>query len=138
MPYRESQPAKALRVGALALLWPASSVAHAGNLEAAPLIGALFGLLVGLALAFISPLLRLRVIVTCACLLFVPIALTIFSEPGFPSDIGATLGWLALGFAFLYVPAGLSSLAGFGISSWFKRAFAFYKRSASSPDVPRT
>jgi hypothetical protein len=125
------QSSRALRALAVvvAVAWAVPASAHAGGAEAAPIVGGAAGFIAGVIVGAIPRTWRKNVVLIALALLLSPIVYLIFKEPGFPSNIGAAVaGWLALGFAFFLVPAGLLGLAGYAFTSWVKRAVQFHRK----------
>ena len=114
---------------AAAAVWAGPASAHAGGAEAAPFVGGVAGFIAGIIVGAIPSTWRKNAILIAFVLLLSPIIYLIFKEPGFPSTVGAAVaGWLALGFAFFIVPAGLLGLAGYACVSWVKRAVQFNRK----------
>jgi len=118
------------------LLWSLPAGAHAGGAEAAPIVGGAAGFIAGIIVGAIPIAWRRSAVLATFVLLLSPIVYLIFNEPGFPSNMGAAFaGWLALGFAFFLVPAGLLGLAGYAFASWVRRAVLFYRRHGKRPQA---
>ncbi len=121
---------------AITSLWSVPAGAHAGGAEAAPIVGGAAGFIAGLIVGVIPSAWRRSAVLAALVLLLSPIVYLISKEPGFPSNVGSALaGWLALGFAFFLVPAGLLGLAGYACTSWVRRAVQFCRRHGKHPQA---
>ena len=132
------QSSRTLRVLAFAATaaWAVPASAHAGGVESAPLVGGVAGFIAGLIVGAIPQTWRKIAILITFALLLSPIIYLIFKEPDFPATLGAAFaGWLALGFAFILVPAGLLGLAGYSCASWARRAVQFYRKHAKHTEA---
>ena len=129
---------QALTFAAVAV-WAGPASAHAGGAEAAPIVGGAAGFIAGIIVGAIPRTWRKNAILLAIVLLLLPILYLIFKEPGFPSNIGAALaGWLALGFAFFLLPAGLLGLAGYACTSWARRAVQFHRKHGKNTEAKNT
>jgi len=99
-------------------------------------VGGAAGFIAGIIVGAIPHAWRRSAVFAAFVLLLSPIVYLILKEPGFPSNLGAAFaGWLALGFAFFLVPAGLLALAGYACTSWVRRAVLFYRRHGKRPQA---
>jgi hypothetical protein len=112
-----------------AAAWAAPANAHAGGVEAAPIVGGAAGFIAGVVIGSIPSTWRKFALLVAFGLLLSPIVYLVYQEPDFPSNIGAaTASWLALGFAFFITPAGLLGFVGYALTSWGKRAVQYHRR----------
>ena len=111
-----------------ATAWSVPASAHAGGADAVPLLGGTAGLVAGIIVGTVPRSWQRNAILIVVALLLTPIIYLIVKEPAFPSNIGAAVAsWLALGFAFFLVPAGLLGFAGYACISWVKRAIQYHR-----------
>jgi hypothetical protein len=110
----------------LCLLAPATALAHAGGLEAAPIVGLLAGCVAGVLFVFVPGAWRRWFLVAFLLLLLAPVFVQVASEPEFPRNPMVALWWLSLAFPFLLLPAGLAFMAShFGLAAIAARVRAW-------------